>query len=114
MMLPRAVVPRLGVVTNSQKADSQEVVVGFVRRRTRRRAMMVAGGLAYEAGRNRQAEQDAYAAPAPTYQEPPPAPPPPAPSAPDLNELERLGELHDSGVLTDEEFAVAKSRILGT
>lgn len=91
--------------------------MGFVRRRTRRRAMLLAGGLAYEAGRNRQAADDVYSEPQPVYQDPPPAPPPPAPSAPagpDLGELQRLGELHESGVLTDEEFAVAKSKILGT
>jgi hypothetical protein len=30
-----------------------------------------------------------------------------------VDELERLGRLHESGVLTDDEFAVAKSKILG-
>lgn len=28
-------------------------------------------------------------------------------------ELSRLGQLHESGVLTDEEFAAAKAKILG-
>jgi hypothetical protein len=58
--------------------------------------------------------QPEYAAPAPPP--PPAAPPPPPPSAADnmLDQLRQLGELHDSGVLTDEEFAVQKARILGT
>lgn len=50
-------------------------------------------------------------APEPQY-----APPPPAPTTttPDLIEaLTKLGELHTNGVLTDEEFAVQKARLLG-
>ena len=30
-----------------------------------------------------------------------------------LAQLEKLGQLHDAGVLTDEEFAQQKARILG-
>lgn len=45
-------------------------------------------------------------------------PPPTAPAAPStsdmLTELRQLAELKDSGVLTDEEFALQKARILGT
>ena len=37
--------------------------------------------------------------------------PPPADPA---DELEHLAQLHESGVLTDEEFAAAKAKILGT
>ena len=43
------------------------------------------------------------------------APPQAAPVAeePDkFEELKKLGELHDAGVLTDEEFASAKAKIL--
>jgi Short C-terminal domain len=36
--------------------------------------------------------------------------PPPADPA---DEIEHLAQLHTSGVLTDEEFAAAKSKILG-
>ncbi|MGB0091870.1 MAG: SHOCT domain-containing protein, partial [Solirubrobacteraceae bacterium] len=32
----------------------------------------------------------------------------------DIDELQRLGDLHTSGVLTDEEFTAAKAKILGT
>jgi hypothetical protein len=37
--------------------------------------------------------------------------PPPADPA---DELEHLGQLHESRVLTDEEFSAAKAKILGT
>jgi hypothetical protein len=88
--------------------------MGMVRRRTRRRTMMVAGGLAYERGRN-AGQQDAYQDD-PGYAEPPPpppAPPAPAPTANDATgELERLASLHQSGALSDEEFAAAKQQVL--
>jgi hypothetical protein len=46
------------------------------------------------------------------------APPPPAaPAAPAqadvLGQLKELGELRDSGVLTEEEFAAQKAKLLG-
>ena len=51
---------------------------------------------------------------------PPPPPPPPAAAAPAgpsddmIARLTQLGQLHESGVLTDEEFAQQKARVLGT
>lgn len=56
------------------------------------------------------AQQTAAPAPAPTY-----APPPPAPAAatPDVAEqLAKIGALRDQGLLSDEEFAAAKARII--
>lgn len=51
----------------------------------------------------------------PVYQQP--AVPPPASSsgvAPEtLEQLKQLGELHTSGILTDDEFEAAKQKILG-
>jgi hypothetical protein len=42
------------------------------------------------------------------------APPPAAAPADDsMEKLKELGQLHESGVLTDEEFAAAKAKILG-
>lgn len=44
------------------------------------------------------------------------APPPPPAAAPEVDPIERLkelGQLHESGVLTDQEFADAKAKILG-
>jgi hypothetical protein len=43
-----------------------------------------------------------------------PAPAPAAAPAPDpIEQLRQLGELHQQGVLTDEEFASQKARLLG-
>ena len=85
--------------------------MGMVRRRTRRRAMVVAGGLAYERGRRETRDEQAYAQ---SYEPPPPAPPPPAPGGSGTSgELEELASLHASGVLSDEEFAEAKAKALG-
>ena len=94
--------------------------MGF-RRRTRRRALLagaVAGGaLAHHERRKAEEEQEAYAqAPAEEqapagYQDQTSYAPPPADPA---DEIEHLAQLHQSGVLTDEEFAAAKAKILGT
>jgi hypothetical protein len=43
----------------------------------------------------------------------PPAAPAPTESAP-IDQLKELGELHQSGVLTDEEFAAQKAKLLGS
>jgi hypothetical protein len=60
---------------------------------------------------NRWAQQDDYPSePEPTYAPPPPAA---APAAPDpIERLKQLAELHDAGVLTDDEFAAQKARVL--
>ena len=42
-------------------------------------------------------------------------PPPPAEAAPDpMAQLRDLGKLRDDGILTDEEFAIQKRKILGS
>ena len=58
--------------------------------------------------------QQGYGAPA--YDEPPPPPPPAAPVAgPDpIQQLKELAELKREGILTDQEFAAQKAKILGT
>jgi hypothetical protein len=56
-----------------------------------------------------------YDRPAPAYQEPAPqyAAPPEAPPAPEpIQQLKDLAALRDQGVLTEEEFAAEKARIL--
>jgi hypothetical protein len=77
-----------------------------------------------QAGRWAAKDQSAYDAEAAQQQEAPPPPPPaayappPPPPAPDMNDkfaqLQQLGELHTQGILTDEEFAQQKTRILGS
>jgi Short C-terminal domain len=102
------------------------------RRRPLLRAAAVGGG-AYMVGKhnaNRQAEQAQYQQDqddrisnleAQQYQQPssqqaPPAPEPAAApaSSPMLDQLNQLAALHQQGVLSDDEFAAAKAKLLGT
>jgi hypothetical protein len=54
------------------------------------------------------AEQEAYE-PEEEY-----APPPAQSAEPGMaDQLQQLADLHDSGVLSDEEFAAAKAKLLG-
>jgi len=64
---------------------------------------------------NKWAQQDAQQAP-PQQQYVEQAAPAPAaaPAADPIAQLKELGELHQSGVLTDEEFAAQKAKILGS
>jgi hypothetical protein len=60
----------------------------------------------------RWAEQEA---PPPQQAEPAPAPAAPAPpaAASTIDQLKELGELKSQGILTEEEFAAQKAKILG-
>jgi hypothetical protein len=58
--------------------------------------------------------QGYYDEPAPGYEEPPPAQPAAAPVPDPIERLKELAALKDQGILTDEEFAVQKSKLLGT
>ena len=55
-------------------------------------------------------QQDPYAGQAPPAQ----APPPPAPEEDRVQQLKDLADLKAQGVLTEEEFASEKARILGS
>jgi hypothetical protein len=101
------------------RMHGKEFSMGF-RRRTRRRALVagaVVGGAAAHHAANKQSEQQAYdeapadQAPAEDYQEETQAVPPPADPA---DEIEHLAQLHASGALTDDEFAQAKAKVLGS
>jgi putative oligomerization/nucleic acid binding protein len=71
-------------------------------RRTSRRQMAMYGG-----GMNEPEYDDE---PQPQYQAPPPA----APAQTDYAaELQKLAQLRDAGVLTDEEFEAKKKQVLG-
>jgi biotin carboxyl carrier protein len=60
-----------------------------------------------------QAQQPQYA-PQPQYAAPPPAPAPAAPTMDDkIEQLKQLGQLHEQGILTDQEFAAQKAKLLG-
>lgn len=56
-----------------------------------------------------QEQPDPYAQQQQQYAQPPPAAPAPDPIA----QLKQLAELKDQGVLTDQEFAAQKAKILG-
>jgi Short C-terminal domain/Domain of unknwon function (DUF3824) len=107
------------------------------RRRPLMRAAVVGGG-AYMAGKhmaNKQADQAAYEAEQddrisqleqqqpqqqqyqdPQYQQPPPQQQ--APAAPQtssmIDQLNQLAELHQQGVLSDDEFTAAKAKLFGS
>src|SRR4249920_2038215 len=99
--------------------------MGF-RRRVRRRALVAGavGGAALVHHERKKADEQAYdqapaddqapvddQAPADDGQDQAQYAPPPADPA---DEIEHLAQLHTSGALTDEEFASAKAKILGT
>ena len=48
------------------------------------------------------------------YQQAPPPAPAPAASSPMIDQLNQLADLHQQGVLTDEEFAAAKAKLFGS
>ena len=101
----------------------------FRRRRPLMRAAVVGGG-AYMAGKhvaNRQAEgeqmeadqderigqleqQQQGQAPPPQNQQPPAAPQ----TSAMIDQLNQLADLHQKGVLTDDEFTAAKAKVFGT
>ena len=94
-----------------------------LRRRPLARAAVV-GGVAYSAGKRREAgqqqdaETDARLADLEAQAAAQPAPAAPAPagrgmSDQTIQQLKDLAALHEQGVLTDEEFAAQKAKILG-
>ncbi len=83
--------------------------MGF-RRRTRRRALIAGAAIAHHEDKKYGQQQ---AAQAPAYDDPEPAQYAPPPADP-ADQIEHLAQLHASGVLTDEEFATAKAKALGS
>lgn len=97
----------------------------FARRAMLRRPLVTAavvGGTAYYAGKRRaqgqahEAAQDAQIAEMqqqPVYAPAPPYAPAPAAEAPGLgDQLAQLSTLHESGGLSDQEYAAAKAKLL--
>lgn len=104
-----------GVARTAVIAGTATAVSGRVQRR---QAEKYAGRDA-QIYAEREAAYQQQVAPQQQYAPPPPqqyAPPPPAPAASGgedtIEMLKQLGELHASGVLTDEEFAVQKAKLL--
>ena len=63
---------------------------------------------------NKWAEQDAQQAPPQAAPAPVAAPAAAAPAADPIAKLKELGQLRDSGVLTEEEFAAEKAKVLNS
>jgi len=93
------------------------------RRPVLRTAALVGGtaAVAHHMGRNAQAGQDqdaAQNAAIADMQQQQAAPAAPAaaagPSQEGLDKLKELAQLHDQGILTDDEFALQKAKILGS
>lgn len=62
---------------------------------------------------NRWAEQDAQQQPQQQYAPPPPAPVAAAPAEDPIEKLKEYAQLRDQGILTEEEFAAQKAKLLG-
>ncbi|MBC2641164.1 MULTISPECIES: SHOCT domain-containing protein [unclassified Rhodococcus (in: high G+C Gram-positive bacteria)] len=85
------------------------------------RTALVAGTATAVSNRvsRRQGQRWSANQPAPQQAAPPPPPPPAQPAAPSggtdrIAALKQLGELRDQGVLTEQEFANEKARILAS
>jgi hypothetical protein len=59
------------------------------------------------AAQQQYAQQQQYAPPPQQY-----APPPPPAQSATMQQLQQLAQMHDAGILSDEEFASAKQKIL--
>jgi multidrug resistance efflux pump len=82
--------------------------MGF-RRRTRRRAIIAGAAVAHHEDK-KNAEQQPAEEEAPVDDDQAQY----APAAADpADEIDHLAQLHDSGALTDEEFADAKAKVIG-
>jgi Short C-terminal domain len=80
------------------------------------RTAVVAGTATAVSGRVQRRQERRWAAQEPPEPQQPYAPPPPAPPANGGNVVEQLKELaalKDQGVLTEQEFATQKARLLG-
>jgi hypothetical protein len=78
------------------------------------RTAVVAGTATAVSNRVSRRQADRWAQQeAPPYQEAAPAAPQAAAAPDPIEQLKQLGELHQQGVLTDEEFAAQKAKLLG-
>ena len=84
------------------------------------RTAVVAGTATAVSNRVSRRQANRWAAQEPQYAEPqyaaPPPPPPPAPAAAEdpIAKLKELASLRDQGILTDQEFADQKAKLLGS
>jgi len=94
-----------GVARTAVVAGTATAVSGRVQRRQAEKFAGRDAGIAAERQQAYDEQVDEQA----------PSPPPPAQPAPDpIQQLKDLAALRDQGVLTDEEFAQQKARVLAT
>jgi len=90
--------------------------MGIMRRRARRRILVAGaatGAVAYHAGKKRRQQDQAPDETDQSATDYAPAPPEDTgPDAGDLDQIQKLAQLHESGALTDDEFASAKAKLL--
>ena len=114
----RGRVGRPGLIGTAARTAVIAGTASAVSGRVQRRQMSRAQQEAYEQQQQYAAQQPQYA-PVEQAAPPPPPPPPPAPAAPAMGtddmiaQLQKLGELRQQGILTDEEFAAQKAKLLG-
>jgi hypothetical protein len=111
-------IARTAVVAGTATAVSGRVARRQAARYTEKDAQLAADRTAaYERDMGYNQPPPQQYAPAPQQQYAPPlAPAPEAPAAADIDieQLKQLGELHANGILSDEEFAQAKAKVLGS
>ena len=96
-------------------AGTATAVAGGMSRHSQAKQQQAAEAQAYEQ-QQQQAQIDAQVAAAVAAQAPPPPPPAAAPAGGGddvVAQLTKLGELKAQGILTEEEFAAQKAKILG-
>src|SRR3954453_9999085 len=94
-------------------AGTATAVSGGMMRHANNKANQQAEAEAYEQQQQQQQyEQQAAAQPAAAQQAPAAAAPAPAASVDIVSEIKKLGDLKAAGLLTDEEFAAAKAKLL--
>jgi hypothetical protein len=98
-----------GVARTAVVAGTATAVSGRVQRRQAEKFASRDANIYAE----REQAYEQQAAPQPQYA-PAPAPAPAAPSEDDvIAQLQKLGDLHNQGILTDDEFAAQKAKLLG-
>jgi hypothetical protein len=103
-----------GVARTAVIAGTASAVNGRVQRRQAEKFADRDAAIYADRNAAYQQQMESAAPPPPPPQAPPPPAAPAAAAGDDvLDQLTKLGALRDSGVLTDEEFAAQKAKILG-
>jgi hypothetical protein len=78
------------------------------------RTAVIAGTATSVSNRVSRRQANRWAQEEPVQAAPAPPPPPPAAAPDPVAQLTQLAQLHAQGILTDEEFAAQKAKILGS